>query len=177
VTAPGVDFNPNVPDDNETDTPEETEEQPPEETQGDEAAKLRKQLQRAQRESQNRRLEIAELKKKMAEGSPDTSETEKLRKELDDLKNKAALNESVTSLFEAGFNGTREQAIRMTKLLDDETTVDDLKTEFADRFGKPSRQGGARPFTGGGRDSGGAPNKDPNATHINEMLKRARQTA
>jgi hypothetical protein len=151
---------------------EETEEETSEETPpADDAAKLKKALARARADAKKARSELAEARKAAAKPG-DMGESEALKEQVEELKRTAAVNEAVAELFDNDFNGSKEQAKKMIKLvdLDDvEGSIEDLKEDFPERFGKAKTPNGPRPYTGGGRVTDTTP-KDETKDHSLRLL-------
>jgi DNA repair exonuclease SbcCD ATPase subunit len=150
---------------------EETEEEEQEEKPADDAAKLKKALARARADAKKARSELAEARK-AASKPGDMGEAESLKEQLEELKQTAKINDAVAELFDNDFNGTKAQAQKMIKLvdLDDvEGSIEDLKEDFPERFGKAKSPNGPRPYTGGGRVTDTTP-KDETKDHSLRLL-------
>jgi hypothetical protein len=146
------DETPSVPEDDGEQSQEDT----AEEQVADDAAKLRKALERARRDLKAERSKHAETRKKASEGQ-DLGETEKLTRQVAELAESLQRTNAVAALLEAGFNGSKAQAERMLRMVDDlgdmDTAVEELKVDFPQHFGKRgARPDGQRPYSGGGRD-------------------------
>ena len=176
MSEPAPDYNPNV-EDEETD-----QESPPEgDDTGEETPpatdpKAERALKRMKAERDRARSELAELRRQAQQGDPNKGEMEKLTEQVAQLQRGIDTSRRVTSLLEAGFNQGADKAERMLRLVDsfdDPEWIEELKVDYPERFGRRSRQPQDRPFTGGGRDRGDAPPKDPNQRHVDAMLKAA----
>ena len=169
-----------APEDVEVEEPEEEveeTEEPEGEKKPDDAEKLKKSLTRARADAKKARSELAEFRKKAQEGQ-DLSESESLRAELETLKRDAKINGAVSELFESGFNGSKALAMKMIKTVDDlddmESALEELQTDFPERFGEQKRPPGPRPTTGHGRDDGKGPTKDVTEQHTLRLLGRTK---
>jgi hypothetical protein len=169
-----------APEDVEVEEPEEEveeTEEPKEEPKSDDVKKLEKAIGRARADAKKARSELAEFRKKAQEGQ-DLSESESLRAELETLKRDAKINGAVSELFESGFNGSKALAMKMIKTVDDlddmEAALEELQTDFPERFGQPKKPPGQRPYTGGGRDDGKGPTKDVTEQHTLRLLGRTK---
>jgi len=178
VSEAGVEFNPN---DEEAEETEETGEQETEQEQppGDDAAKLKKALQRERNAKKKALSDLAELRKQAQQGDPNKGEMEKLSEQVSKLQQSIATKDRVTALLEAGFNQTAAKAERLLRVVDDfndDEWIEELKADYPERFGKTSRSssGGTRPFTGGGRAPEGGTPKSADATHVDKLLKMNR---
>lgn len=162
---------------------EETEETETEqgEKPADDVIKLRKALGRERNAKKKALADLAQLRKEAQQGDPNQGEMEKLTAQVKLMQQSIAEKDHVTSLLEAGFNGTAAQAGRMIRLVDnfdDEEWLDELKTDFPERFGKQSRRSddGRRPFTGGGRDETRGTKKSVDEVFVDKLMGRSRRT-
>jgi hypothetical protein len=156
----------------ETDEGDEQEEKP-----ADDTSKLKRALERARRDAKKARADLAEARKQAKTADPNAGENEELRKQVEELQQARATADAVSELFDAGFNGSKAQALKMTKLMDLdelEDSIADLKDDFPERFGKQKASGGARPHTGSGRDGDATPPKDPSEEHSRKLLRMYR---
>jgi hypothetical protein len=157
----------------ETDEGDEQEEKP-----ADDTAKLKRALERARKDAKKARADLAEARKQAKTADPNAGENEELRKQVEELQQARATADAVSELFDAGFNGTKAQALKMTKLMDLdelEDAIEDLKEDFPERFGKQKAPAGSRPHTGSGRDrDGDNPKKDETDEHSKKLLRMYR---
>lgn len=164
----------------EPDETEESEEEQEGEQPEEDAAKLKRALERTRAQLKKTRSDLAKTRKEAQQGDPNLGEMEKLTKTVEQLQANIAQQTAVTSLLEAGFNGTAAQAARMIRLvdnLDDEEWVEELKVDFPERFGKRrTADGGPRPFTGGGREDRSAPKKDADTRFAEKLMAQARRS-
>lgn len=148
----------------ETEEPDDTEAEDQDEQPADDAAKLKKALERERKAKKKALSDLAQLRKQAQEGDPNKGEMVKLVEQVEKLQQGIATKDRVTLLLEAGFNQSAAKAEKMLKLVDnfdDDEWIDELKTDYPERFGKKSRGDGDRPFTGGGRAGAGGQPKDP----------------
>lgn len=153
---------------------QEQEDQP-----ADDAAKLKKALERERRAKKKAMSDLAELRKQAQQGDPNKGEMEKLADQVKQLDQKLQSTSAVASLLEAGFNGSRMQAEKMIRLVDDfsdDEWVEELKVDFPERFGRRSRQSdGSRPSTGHGRDESRGTAKTPDERFAERLLGSTRR--
>src|SRR5215217_6823443 len=102
---------------------EETEEEVEETDEGeqepvaDDAAKLRKALERERKAKKKALSDLSELRKQAQQGDPNKGEMEKLTEQVQKLQGSIATKDRVTSLLEAGFNQSSEKAERMLRMI------------------------------------------------------------
>jgi len=181
VTDPAPDFNPNI-DDDETEESEETsppegEEQPP----ANDDQKAKRALDRMKRERDKARKDLADLRKAQKDGDPNAGEAEQLKQTVEKLQAQISTSNAVSALLEAGFNGSRTQAEKLLRTVDDlsdhDTLVDELKVDFPEKFGRKAGPAGPRPHTGSGRpDQDGTPKKSADSRHVDKLLQMGRRS-
>lgn len=147
---------------------------------GDDAARLKRALERERKAKKKALSDLAELRKQAQQGDPNKGEMEKLVETVAKLQQDIDTKGRVTQLLEAGFNQPAAKAERMLKLVDnfdDEEWIEELKVDYPERFGKTrrGRSDEERPFTGGGRAPTGGESKDPSARHVEKLLKMGRR--
>ena len=160
----------------EPDETEESEEEQEEQPDDEDPAKLKRALERTRAQLKKTRQDLAKTRKEAQQGDPNVGELERLNKTVEQLQANIAQQAAVTSLLEAGFNGTAAQAARMIRLVDDlsdEEWVEELKVDFPERFGKRRAPDGPRPFTGGGRADSQGRKKDADEIFADKLLKAA----
>jgi hypothetical protein len=164
-----------TPDEDAEGTEEETDEQ---EEVAEDAAKLKRALERTRAQLKKTRSDLAKTRKEAATGS-DLGEHEKLTKQVEELAASLTRTNAVAALLEAGFNGTKVQAERMIRLVDDFTEdewVEELKVDFPERFGRRTRQAdGSRPSTGHGRDESRGTAKTADERFADRLLGTSRR--
>jgi hypothetical protein len=182
VTAAGLEYNPNIPEEDPDEgepTPDDGEPQDP--PPAEDAAKLKKALERERAAKKKALSELSELRRQAQQGDPNKGEMEKLTEQVGKLQQSIATKDRVTLLLEAGFNqgaAKAEKILRLVDNFDDDEWIDELKVDYPERFGKARRApegDGGRPSTGYGRAPAGGPPKDVNATHVDKMLNAARR--
>jgi hypothetical protein len=155
---------------------EPDDEQEPEQPVGDELARTLKQLERAKKEAIRNRLALKKLKAEAQQGDPNKGEMEKLADQVKQLDARLQSTSAVAALLEAGFNGTRQQAEKMIRLVDDfsdEEWIEELKVDFSERFGRRRTPEGQRVHTGSGRDDTRGASKDPDKAFADKLMGAA----
>jgi hypothetical protein len=172
------DYNPNLDEEDGTPPgPEDDGEQSQEDT-PDDAAKLKKALERERRAKKKVLSDLSELRKQAQQGDPNKGEMEKLTEQVEKLQKSIATKDRVTALLEAGFNQPSDKAERMLRMVDnfdDGEWIEELKVDYPERFGKQRQPSGGRPSTGHGRDESRGPAKDADTRHSEALLRMGRR--
>jgi hypothetical protein len=174
------------PDETTDDTDEEVEETDAEETTDDsetsdewkpptkeEWQKSERALKRAKDESAKRRIELAKLKKEAqsAASSGDMGEAAALREQISEVRQELADNKAIAAILKAGYNGDQpEKMIKLIDFDDIEGSLDDLKDEFPEKFGRQKPPAG-RASTGRGR-ADDAPTDDVDTRFAKRLLRQ-----
>jgi hypothetical protein len=155
---------------------EETDEPEGEQKPAEDGEKALRALKRERARAKKLQAELVELRKQSSK-SGDMGEAESLKEQIEELRKTAAVNDAVAELFDNGFNGSKDQAKKMIKLVDDFSDsewVEELQTDFPERFGEQKKPAGPRPSTGHGRDDGRGASKDPTDAHSLRLLRGRR---
>lgn len=159
-------------------TEEEVEETEETEQPADDAAKLRKALERERKARKKASSDLAALRKQAEQGDPNKGEMEKLTEQVTKLQKSIATKDRITALLEAGFNQSSDKAERMLRMVDnfdDQEWIEELKVDYPQQFGKQKTPAGERPHTGSGRSSTSGESKDANTRHAEKLLRMNRR--
>ena len=135
--------------------------------------KTQKAMRRAKAESIRHRTELTKLKKdaKTAADSGDMGEAAALREQIKEVQQELADNKAVAAILRAGYNGDQpEKMIKLIDLDDIEGSLDDLKDEFPEKFGRQQKPAG-RASTGRGR-ADDTPTDDVDTRFAKRLLRQ-----
>ena len=143
-------------------------EQPP----TDDAAKLKKALSRERAAKKKLQTDLAELRK--AQKSGDMGEADSLKETVEQLRQEVTTTKAEAALLRAGYSGDKpEQMIKLLDLDDLAVSLEELKEEFPEKFGKKGTpRSDYKP--GGPAGTSKTPTKDPTTKHSEELLGRHR---
>jgi hypothetical protein len=135
--------------------------------------KAERALKRAKDESAKRRIELSKLKREAqaASNSGDMGEAAALREQISEVRQELADNKAIAAILRAGYNGDQpEKMIKLIDFDDIDGSLEDLKDEFPEKFGKTKSPTG-RASTGRGR-ADDTPTDDVDTRFAKRLLRQ-----
>jgi len=134
--------------------------------------KAERALKRAKDESAKRRIELTKLKKdaEKAGSSGDMGEAAALQEQIKEVRRELSENKAIAAILKAGYNGeTPEKMIKLIDFDDVDGSIDDLKEEFPEKFGRQKKPSG-RANSGYGRGDD-TPTEDVDTRFARKLLR------